>query len=244
MLRSFWTEQESRAYSLESAFTNSSELSGISLEEARQMGKWTEKLFYLAVGLFSFEGLVTYTKDDLDMEVVEKLQQPQYKKHLEAVGDWIWDPDYDLAPKLEAAKRTLTPLLKMDWPKKLYRGFNLNNLQNTMGLDEEDTKVLERVLKWTGSSPKKISVGDRFEFASTSPLSFTNMESQASVFGQIVVAVDTSTVRNRILPITNELHYAIIMQEAKYVPSVFKTYGECVVLPNRQPIRFEVVSKK
>lgn len=190
-----------------------------------------------ALGLLAYIPELTFDREDVDMKIVARMIK--YPELLKAIDDWISVPDQALVPKLYEAQRVFGPMQKKTNHGKLYRGFDPKSiLQDTMGLQRKG---------WLGPKPADFRVGDKFSYVTERALSFTHHEGTASVFGGVVVSIDQSRYRHQLLEISPELCYAIMYgddEEGAKKPPYYVTYGELVLLPNKKPVEFQVISRK
>ncbi len=194
-----------------------------------------KRLLVKALGLFVYIPELTFDKEDVDMKIVNRmLRHPEL---LKVIDDWISVPDQNLLPKLQEAMRVFGPMQKKTNHGKLFRGFNPKSVdQDTMGLQRRG---------WMGPKPADFRVGDKFSYVTQRALSFTHHEGTASVFGGVVISIDQNRYRNQLLEICPELCYAIGEADPDYAGAdvpYYVTYGELILLPNKKPVEFQVVS--
>lgn len=186
-------------------------------------------------GLFAHVPELTFDKEDVDQRIVQQLLK--HDKLLQAMDDWIMEPNRDLLPKLREALRVLAPIQKMKWPKELYRGFNV-------GREGQDTMGLQRA-GWFGPKPVDLRPGDKFSYVPEWPLSFTHHEGTAKSYGKVVVRTDVASNRRRLLPISNEMIMALTLRDSEeyHNPQYYMTYGEFILVPDGKPVNFVVDSR-
>lgn len=195
------------------------------------------RILIRALGLLAYIPELTFDKEDVDMKIVQRMLK--YPELLKAIDSWIEVPDQKLVAQLYEAQRVFGPMQKKTNHGKLYRGFDPRSiLQDTMGLQSKG---------WFGPKPSEFQVGDKFSYVTERALSFTHHEGTASVFGGVVVCIDQNRYRGQLLEISPELCYAIMYgddEESSNKPPYYVTYGELVLLPNKKPVEFKVVSRK
>lgn len=196
-----------------------------------------KKVFIKILGMFAYVPTLTFTEDDVDKAVSEKMLK--YPKLLDAIDEWISYPDPELISKLIEARRVFSAMQKFPHHAKLFRGFSPKSV-------EQDTMGLQR-MGWFGPKPADFKVGDRFKYIPTRPLSFTHHDGTASAYGNVIVAIDPAKHRSNLLDISMEVCYAIFEKSLREDPTwkrppYYTTYGEFILLPNKTPIDFQVVS--
>lgn len=172
---------------------------------------------------------LTYEEGDVDMAIARKFFE--HVQELEAIEDWIFQPNPNLSERLWSAKRKFDRLLKEWEGKDLYRGFSLGGLQgkwkqNTLGLSARP------------------ELGDRFTYLPESPLSFSHIRGVAEHFGDVVVKLDWRSNVDRILPLTPSLLEAVAMLydgSGFYKEKRKWLEAETIVLPNKKPLELEIV---
>lgn len=198
--------------------------------------RFTQKaLRYLIKKLGAAVPVMYFEYEDIDPKVVQQLLA--HPELLEAVIKWIEEIDYSVLPKLVEAKKVFERIQR---PKrrdsKLYRSFDLNSGQQTLGLDKEN---------------KNVKVGERFNFLPDRPLSFSAHHATTSTYGKNIVSIDYSKEDKRIFHITNEIFVAAIMHAEKFdkvedafVNGKMYSYFESVFLPDGKSLEFTLMSKK
>lgn len=128
----------------------------------------------------------------------EKLVDAYFKqtKLLNAIDEWVLNPDYSLLPQLYEVRDLVNKLQPHRDPKtKLYRGFSINGtMQNFFGLKEnEDYK-----------NPNK-----DFKIQIENPTSFTSNYDIAAGFGSCVITTTPGANLKQFLRMTDELSAAV-----------------------------------
>lgn len=196
------------------------------LHRSERKDTFFRKLIIRAAGLFGTVPEMTFDRDDVDMDIVAKLQK--HPLLLKAIDDWIWWPDYGLTPRLKEAQKVFSAIQKPKLYPKLYRGFKIGEEdQDGMGLQKEH----------------RIKLGDVFNYNTANPMSFTHFKGTASLFGTIVISVNTTQHAKYLLDLTPEVIYSLfhlngVVNKAPY----WFTYGEVIILPSNKPLRCTVES--
>lgn len=161
--------------------------------------------------MISNESAVTaLSLDDIDMDKVKKLQEHPDLIHV--MDNWILSPNRELIPKLHELADTVNRLYTHPKVLTLYRGFDLNNYQDSMGIDSPPT------------------VGQVVYFKSDErALSFSTEINIARSYGGIVVGVRLDTTKTSFLNVTPELCY--LVGERRNFKN-HQTQKEVIVLPS------------
>jgi hypothetical protein len=189
------------------------------------------------LGMFAYLPKLTFEEEDIDKAASEKMLK--YPKLLDDIDSWISYPDPQLLSKLEEARRILSGIQAPGTYPVLYRGFNPKSV-------EQDTMGLQR-MGWFGPKPASFKPGDKFSYVPVRPLSFTHHEGTASGFGNVIVSINPAKYKASLLDLSMELCYAIFEKTLREDPSwkrppYYTTYGEFILLPNKKPVEFQVVS--
>lgn len=145
-------------------------------------------------------------------------------KLLNALDEWVLNPDYSLLPLLYEMRDLINRLQPFrDSRVKLYRGFSINgNMQNFFGLKaNEDFKNKNKDFK--------ITVND--------PTSFTSSYDIASGFGDIVISTSPGANLKNFLRLTDEV-CAAICKNRNIEPETQYEWVFLPVVPTEFTIRF------
>lgn len=192
-----------------------------------------------AANVFGFTPQFTFEDEDVDDAVVRTLLKN--KKYLVIIDEWILDSSYELLPELIKAKEVLNSITKPKKHTKYFRGFNIDENQQTFDLATK---------KWFGTRLRKdIKVGGKLEFTPTAPVSFTHFQPYAKFFGKVIISVDGLKYHNRFLHITNELVIALKeLDDKDFRTKAWVNYhvseAESLFLPDGKPLEFTIESIK
>lgn len=156
----------------------------------------------------------------IDYKIVDQYMANRYL--LDALDEWVLNPDYTLLPKLYKMRDLINKIQPhRDAKTKLYRGFSINgNMQNFFGLTPDESF----------GDPKKthrIVVKD--------PTSFTTSPTIAADFGDCVISTTPGAHLKHFLRMTDEVS-AAVCQCRNIEP---ETQYEWVFLPT-SPCDFDV----
>lgn len=193
------------------------------------------KVLIKILGMVAYIPKLTFDQEDVDMRIVEKMCK--HPELLKVIDDWIFTPDQDLVPKLEEARRVFSAIQKPKMHPKLYRGFDVSEI------DEDNMLTADKT--WYGKLNVNGKPGDKFTHVTKRALSFTHHEGTASSYGKIIATLDPAKYKNRLLDISLELCYALYEVDPSYKdkkPPYYTTYGEYILMPSKEPIEFVIDS--
>lgn len=158
----------------------------------------------------------------LDEKLVETYFK--HKKLLDALDEWILNPDYSLLPSLYEMRDLINKLQPhRDGRTKLYRGFSINGaMQNFFGL-----KASEEY-----KNPNK-----DFKITITDPTSFTSSFDIASGFGNCVITTTPGINLKHFLRITDEVA-AAVCKNRNIAPETQHEWVFLPIAPTEFTIRF------
>lgn len=156
----------------------------------------------------------------------EKLVETYFKntKLLDALDEWVLNPDYSLLPRLYEMRDLINKLQPhRDARTKLYRGFSINGtMQNFFGLKaNEDFK-----------NPNK-----DFKITIENPTSFTTSLDIASGFGSCVISTTPGQNLKHFLRITDEVA-AAVCRNRNIAPETQYEWVFLPIAPTEISIRF------
>lgn len=147
--------------------------------------------------------------EDVDMDKVKALESCH--SLIVTLDEWILSPDRDLVPSLHELAKVVNKTYQFPKELTLYRGFNLNGYQDSVGIKELP------------------HVGQVIHSASDDkPLSFATDIEIAKAFGEIVICAKIDTKKTHFLYITDELAY-LVGKLRKHTK--FTTQKEVIILP-------------
>lgn len=178
------------------------------------------KIHYYLIEIFGSDAETYFDESKLDHKKIEKLLK--YPDLLKSLNEWILCPDYNLIPKLKQLSQIVDKLYNFNYNNiRIYRGFNKNSIQDTMGLTNKGF--------FHDSLKKETKLGYEFTYKVTNPLSFSIDFNIANAFGNIVI--ETKLPKHNKLVITNELAY--IINKMRNLKSHNKTQKEVIVFPSK-----------
>lgn len=172
----------------------------------------------LLTEIFGSDAETYFDESKLDHKKIEKLLK--YPDLLKSLDEWVLCPNHNLLPKLKQLSQIVDKLYNFNYNSKIYRGFNKNSIQDTMGLTNRGF--------FLDSLKKETKPGYEFTYKVTNPLSFSTDLNIAKAFGKIVI--ETKLPKHNKLVITNELAY--IINKMRNLKSHNKTQYEVIVFPD------------